>query len=181
MVRVNPMGYRMKMTCLFLAVAAALSLAAREAAARLGETLEQCNQRYGAPRSSNSMFPVLSGAPNREYTYQGWRITAAFLKGHAAKLRYSKMNSHKIEEDEFQAILKGNVGDGSWSAQTMPKAIFNNPFGPNKIWSHSNGSLAYFENPSRNTVVLEAPIVKQFLQAQETMREKQRKASIPEF
>ena len=171
----------MKLTCLFLAVVAALSLAVREAAARLGETIEQCNQRYGPPRTSSSMFPVLAGAPIRQYTYQGWRISAAFLKGQAAKLRYSKLNSHQIEEDEFQAILKGNAGGGTWSAQPMLKAIFNNPFGPNKIWSHSNGSVAYFENPSRNTVVLEAPIVRQFLQAQAAKREKQRKDSIPKF
>ena len=171
----------MKMTFGFLAVLATLSFAVREATARMGETIEQCNQRYGAPTSPTSMFPVLSGVPNREYTYQGWRIAVAFLKGQAAKLRYSKMNSRMIEEDEFQAILKGEAGGGSWSSQPMHRAIFNNPFGPNKIWNNSNGSAAYFENPSRNTVVLEAPIYRQFIQAQEAKREQQRKASIPEF
>ena len=181
MARVNPMGCRMRLTCLFLAVVATLSLAVREATARLGETFEQCNQRYGAPSSSTSLFPVLAGAPNRQYNYQGWRISVAFLKGQAAKLRYSKLNSGKIEEDEFQAIIKGNAGGGSWSAQSTQKTIFNNPFGPNKIWSHSNGSVAYFENPSRNTVILEAPIVQEFLQAQAAKREQQRKDSIPEF
>lgn len=175
------MGYPMRMTFVFLALVAALSLAVREAAARLGETVEQCNQRYGPPRASSSLSPILAGAPNRQYNYQGWRISAAFLRGQAAKLRYSKLNSGKIEEDEFQAILRGNAGGGSWSAQSAQKTIFNNPFGPNKIWSHNNGSVAYFENPSRNTVILEAPIVQEFLQAQAAKREQQRKDSIPEF
>ena len=181
MATVNPMGYRMKKTCLFAAVLATFSFVASQAAARMGETIDQCNQRYGAPTSLKSMFPVLSGVPNCEYSYRGWRITVAFLKGQAAKLRYSKVNSTMIEEDEFHAILKGEAAGGSWSAQPLRKAIFNNPFGPNKIWTNSNGSVAYFENPSRNTVVLKAPIVQQFIQAQDAKREQQRKASIPEF
>jgi hypothetical protein len=49
---------------------------------RLGETADQFAARYGAPNDSPGLdknFPLLHDAIHHTYTYEGWRIRAAFV------------------------------------------------------------------------------------------------------
>lgn len=164
---------------------AVLAVLPRESSARLGETVAQSDQRYGAPTSVKSSFLVLSGVPNREYSYRGWRITAAFIKGKTAKVRYSKAGGKKIEDDEWQAVLKGEAHGGEWTEKSQsslnPAMHLQNLFTRPRLWTNSNGCVAYFENPQYLSFVVEAPIVEKYKQAQEAQRERQRKAAIPDF
>src|ERR1035437_2592249 len=88
--------------------------------ARLGETEAQCEQRYGKPQDSLSdkSFPILSGAVNRTYQYQGWCIMISFLDGKAAIISYSKSakapSGVAIRNDEAKAILDAEGNGGEW-------------------------------------------------------------------
>lgn len=181
------MGYRMKKICLILAVLAALSFVAREAAARMGETIAQCDQRYGAQKQSpvDISFPLISGVTNRTYTYQGWRIQIAFIKGRAAMLRYTKVTSQTIEDNEVRAILKAETYGGNWTEQSQfslnPLNRLQNFISHPRLWTNDIGAEAYIENPSTVSFIIKAPIIEKYRKAQEARRDQQRKASIPEF
>ena len=78
----------MKNAFLILAILFAIAIAPLDASARMGETIAQCDQRYGPQKQSPgySMFALLSGPgiTNRTYRYQGWIIGNAFIRGRAA-------------------------------------------------------------------------------------------------
>jgi len=87
--------------------------------ARLGETKEECQQRYGNPQPwdlawgidsysgndplfhwakyhDNSKYadtPILEYADNETYDYRGWRLKVAFVNGKAIKIMYLKYNA----------------------------------------------------------------------------------------
>ena len=84
----------------------------------LGGTADQFLARYGAPQDSPSLdnsFPLLHGAIHHTYTYEGWRIRAAFLApdGPAVRMEYSKIIkagvSPTIQDYELQAIMTANI------------------------------------------------------------------------
>jgi hypothetical protein len=150
--------------------------------ARLGETEAECLNRYG--KSATTFAPLLDGAINHQYNYQGWRIRVAFINGKAARLSYHKTGesggSLYIQPDEAQAILAGEVGGGQWKEKTNltinPIAAMNKP----KTWKNTNGNIAYLE-AMKTALVVETPEVEAFIKAQREEKEQQRKASTPKF
>lgn len=179
----------MKHSFLLSAILFATVITAIEASARMGETIAQCDQRYGAPKHppGDSMFPLLSGpgVTNRTYAYQGWRIKTAFIKDRAAMLRYSKVDAQKIQDDEVQAILKAETYGGAWTEKSQyslnPVKSFQNTFTKPRLWTNSIGAEAYFENPQYLSFVVKAPIVDQYHKANADAAEQKRKSTIPEF
>ncbi len=89
--------------------------------ARLGETEEQSQSRYGAPDAgligANDQ-PLLSGAKELAYNYQGWRVRVAFLNGSAARIEYAKIPDasglKKLTDPEVQAVLEAEKGNFNW-------------------------------------------------------------------
>jgi hypothetical protein len=55
----------------FFLLSAIMLFSMQNASARLGETLRETNQRYGSPQD-NSKNPILQGAVNVSYLYQGY-------------------------------------------------------------------------------------------------------------
>lgn len=176
----------MKNACLCLVLFVTI-IATHEAVARMGETIAQCDQRYGAQKqsSADNSFPLISGVTNRIYTYQGWRIRIAFIKGRAAMLRYSKITGQKIEDDEVQTILKAETYGGNWTKQSQfslnPLKNLQTLISHPKLWTNGIGAEAYIENPSTVSFIIKAPVVEKYRKAKEAMREQRRKSSIPEF
>ena len=174
----------MKQQYLVLVVIAAIALNPIYGLARLGETEAQCEQRYGKPQDSLSdkSFPVLSGAVNRTYQYQGWCIGIAFLDGKAAIISYSKSakapGGVAIRDDEAKAILDAEGNGGEWKGSRN----FNlfKPGHPKK-WSNTNGSIAYLVGIARAALVVESPKVEELKKAQAKTTEEQQKESIPKF
>jgi hypothetical protein len=63
---------------------------------RLGENADQFAARYGAPNDSpilDKSLALLQDAIHHTYTYEGWRIRAAFVPpdGRAVRMEYSKI------------------------------------------------------------------------------------------
>ena len=175
----------MKQQYLVLVVIAAIALNPICGLARLGETEAQCEQRYGKLQDSLSdkSFPVLSGAVNRTYQYQGWCIMIAFLDGEAAIISYSKSakapGGITIRNDEIKAILdaEGNGGEWKGSRSFNPFKRVAHP----KKWSNTNGSIAYLVGITRAALIIESPKVEEFRKTQAKPTEEQGKGSIPKF
>ena len=95
--------------------------------ARLGETEAQSLARYGAPVPEligPNDKPLLEGAHEVAYNFQGWRVRAAFLNGTTVRIEYAHLpenNAPKpIAEAEIEAILEGEKGKFSWK-EDKPK------------------------------------------------------------
>ncbi|MBU0713832.1 MAG: hypothetical protein KJ964_00570 [Verrucomicrobia bacterium] len=174
----------MKQQHLVLVVIAAIALNPICGLARLDETEAQCEQRYGKPQNSLSdkSFPILSGAVNRIYQYQGWCIRIAFIDGKAVIISYSKSakaaGGITIRNDEVKAILDAEGNGGEWKGSRN----FNlfKPGHPKK-WSNTNGSIAYLVGITRAVLVVESPKVEELNKAQAQTTEEPRKESIPKF
>jgi hypothetical protein len=104
---------------------------------RLGENADQFAARYGAPNDSPDLdknFPLLQDAIHHTYTYEGWRIRAAFVPpdGPAVRMEYSKIvtaGANAVTQDyELQAIMTANTAPGT----TWKEITYNNPDSPNK-------------------------------------------------
>ena len=105
-------------------LAAALFTATLPLHARLGETEAQSQQRYGAPVPEligPTDQPLLAGAKETAYSFQGWRIRAALVGGITARIEYVHLpenNAPKpIGEAEIEAILDGEKGRFSWKEE----------------------------------------------------------------
>lgn len=106
---------------------AMLLIAALPAAARLGETEAQSTTRYGEPKPqliSPQEQPLVVGATETAYSYQGWRIRVAFVDGVATRLEYIHIPGAigtftPITEEEVQAILEGEKGKSRWREQKV--------------------------------------------------------------
>lgn len=175
----------MKQLYLALMVIGAMALTPIHTFARIDETEAQCEQRYGKPQNllSDKSFPILSGAVNRIYQYQGWCISIAFLDGKAAIISYSKSakapSGVAIRNDEAKAILDAEGNEGEWNGSRS-----FNPFkrvAHPKKWSNTNGSIAYLVGITRAALVVESPKVEEFKKTQEKTPKEQQKENIPKF
>ena len=95
--------------------------------ARLGETEAQSQLRYGAPAPEligATDKPLLEGAKEVAYNFQGWRVRAAFLNGTTARIEYVHLPENNvpkpIAEAEIEAILEGEKGKFVWK-EDKPK------------------------------------------------------------
>jgi hypothetical protein len=100
---------------------AGIFLSSQPAYARLGETEAQSQARYGAPDPGligANEAPLLEGAKELAYNYQGWRVRAAFIDGVAVRVEYAKIPDagglKKLTDAEVQAVLEAEKGAFSW-------------------------------------------------------------------
>jgi hypothetical protein len=101
-----------------IAVAFILSVSAQ---ARLGETEAQSDVRYGPSKPEligAGEKPLLEGAKEAAYLFEGWRIRVAFLKDAAVRLEYLHVSDgsgpKKITDKEIETILDAEKGRFSW-------------------------------------------------------------------
>ena len=147
------------MTSRFLLSALAASLLIAASAplqARLGETEAQSEARYGAPNpeliGANEQ-PLLPGAKELAYNYQGWRVRSAFVNGNAVRVEYAKIPDvgglKKLTDDEVHSILEAEKGSFTWREEkprtgnaglNALKTAFEG-----KNWERSDHALASFK------------------------------------
>lgn len=114
----------MKLNRVLLVVAASGMLCAASASARLGETEAQSQARYGAPAPEllgPTDKPLLEGAKEVLYSFEGWRIRAAFVNNVAARMEYVRLPENDalkpITEEQIKAILAAEKGTFAWREQ----------------------------------------------------------------
>ena len=99
-------------------------LCTASAYARLGETEEQSRIRYGEAVEGlvgPNDKPLISGAKELAYNFQGWRIRAAFANGVTHKIEYVKIPDggtlKPVTDEEVQALLEAEKGTYKWREQ----------------------------------------------------------------
>jgi hypothetical protein len=84
--------------------------------ARLGETLEQCQARYGAP--------VQIQMPTVLFRKGKWSVGVTFFQGIVHLISYGKIpdqdDRFAFTQDEVDAFMKSNAGDRAWVSQPAP-------------------------------------------------------------
>ena len=101
---------------------------AMSAEARLGETEGQSQLRYGQSRddlTGPNDKPLMPGAVEKAYEYQGWRVRAAFAGGACVRIEYVHLPQdglpQKITDAELAAILDAEKSKFSWREEKATK------------------------------------------------------------
>ncbi len=109
-----------------LPVVMLIGMAAAEA--RLGETEGQSQLRYGQARedlTGPADQPLMPGAVEKAYEYQGWRVRAAFAGGVCVRIEYVHLPqdgvAQKISDAEITAILDAEKSKFSWHEEKATK------------------------------------------------------------
>ena len=94
------------------------------ATARLGDTEAQSQARYGEPTpqyASPTDKPLMAGAKEVIYFFQGWRVRAAFANNATVRIEYAHVPEgavpKNIDDAEAKAILDAEKGTFSWREQ----------------------------------------------------------------
>jgi hypothetical protein len=139
----------------FLRTASAILLVLGSAAfGRLGESEAQSNTRYGEPVEGligADEKPLIEGAKELAYHYEGWRVRASFVNGVTHRIQYVKVVGGKpvpLAEAELQTLLEAEKGTYKWREE-KPRTGFD---GLNKlqqafegrIWERSDHADARF-------------------------------------
>lgn len=88
--------------------------------ARLGETPEQCEERYGAPIPNKELPTVIPRASVLCYHARGFKILIVFTNGKAGQIFYQKLMENPYEEAkalseaEINWLLEANAGGKTW-------------------------------------------------------------------
>ena len=93
-----------------LLIALSLCFALNIAFARLGETEEQIEARYGKPQKSVISY----GHMVETYEVNGFSIMVSFMDGKSASEMYSKSDKTKLSDAELQKLLEVNALGSRW-------------------------------------------------------------------
>src|SRR6478752_10479219 len=103
-----------------------LSITCARLEARLGQTEGQSQMLYGQARedlSAPTDKPLLQGAIERCYEYQGFRVRAAFAGGSCLVIEYAHIPENgvpkQITEPEIAAILEAEKGKSRWKEEKV--------------------------------------------------------------
>ncbi len=98
--------------------------------ARLGETLQQCQVRYGAP--------VKVHMPSVFFRKEKWSVCVTFFQGKADSISYAKIpdqdDRFAFTENEVEAFMKANGGERAWV--DLPASI-----GKGQHWATKDGEV----------------------------------------
>jgi hypothetical protein len=86
------------------------------ARARLGETVEQCTERYGPLIEKRQPLLPQSDSETAVYSKSGVTIIVEFHKGTAWHITFRKPG---LQNEEVEALLKANATKGNWSTPLL--------------------------------------------------------------
>lgn len=111
-------------------ITAILALFILQAEARLGETKEQTEKRYGW-----SMQELESPAKNLQvhcFEKLGYKIIVTFMDGISANETFTKVGDGSFSDAELEKLLESNTGDSTWEKVDQTKVI-------GKVWKRKDG------------------------------------------
>lgn len=166
-----------------------------QAHARLGDSIQQSQKRYGKPitTAANKINPLMKDARDESFKYKGWIIRSAFINKHAVRIRYSKESkpdsSPMLQDYEVAAILKAESHGGTWE-RLRKKSLLEEAFfktnHPNKSfvhakasWRNTNGCIAY--TPIGMGLYVESPDAARWEKTMANANLEKRKQNVPEF
>ena len=140
-----------------LSLCLVLSAVTTSIQARLGDTEMECFRRYNSPVKSATRAirdPLVPGAIELDYRFEGWRITVALMGGKVIAQRYAKSadhpNGNRINDDEWKTLLEAEAGGQEWTRLTLnpnskdiSSMIADLAFGfSGESWKRTDGTIA---------------------------------------
>ena len=178
-------------------IAMAVIVASVSAHARIGETRDQAERRYGLPKSEKPpayATPLLKGARELEYHYQGYRIRCALLMAtdgneYIVRQDYRRLKgAPSLKDFEVSAILEGERNGAQWTAKkntdrslgiSQAERILKQALtGVEMV--RPDGAIARVEF-GRTGVRLELPQAAQHEARLKAIKEQQERAAVPKF
>lgn len=93
-----------KLSLLILALGVSAS-----AFARIGETTNQVDKRYGAPLETTK-----NSGESRRYSFGGFTVLVSFERGISQCEIYQKKDTSRMMEGEIKGLLGANAGGSAW-------------------------------------------------------------------
>jgi hypothetical protein len=126
-----------------LLIVVLFALALIPARARLGETQDQCNQRYGTP-----LKVVEAGGDFNYrtvfYMKNGYTICASFINGVCAMLYVAKADNSELSDNEQEALLAASSEGKKWTKADI--------ISMQTVWNRDDGAKAQYE-PLKHTLM----------------------------
>jgi hypothetical protein len=176
--------------------------------ARLGDTREQAEERYGVekdPPRYGVPAPLLENAKDLLFVYGGWKIRCAVLLAtdgnlYVVKEEYSKIwntdvwkagGSPVITDLERDAILRAEAGNQTWRNKLLGSPgpslsmTLSNQFAQSlgfngASWIRDDGAVATFPL-GMSTMILELPQALKYEAQLKAIKERKTRAAIPAF
>lgn len=80
--------------------------------ARLGETEQECEARYGQP---TPQVPATPGSDRTlTYTKDDITVTAEFVKGRCLRIAYTRAYGKQCPQEQLDVFFKANAGGSGW-------------------------------------------------------------------
>lgn len=133
--------------------------------ARLGESITDCDARYGGGKpgtmsAEDRIKPLVSGpeTTNLTYTFKGVTVRVGFRKSAVVRMDLTKIGSAKFTESEIAEILEGNRGAKSWYQINPQRAMgliagssaFSKSETDVKAWERRDETMAILYNRGRS-------------------------------
>lgn len=83
--------------------------------ARIGETLEECVERYGDPIESPTPDKSLQGAVRVPFLSSGIIRDVTFWRGKAAEISFHNEDNSTISKAQSEILLEDNAGSSTWT------------------------------------------------------------------
>ena len=138
--------------------------------ARLGETEAQSQARYGEPTpqyASPTDKPLMPGAKEVIYFFQGWRIRAAFVTNATVRIEYVHVPEGSapkpVSDADAKVILDAEKGTYSWREQKPKtgnkdlnalKTLFDG-----RAWERSDHAMATATFPTAYSSIRSQPMI----------------------
>ncbi len=182
----------------FFSIVALFAITTAAAHARIGETRDQAERRYGLPKSEkpkSHVTPLLSGARELEFHHQGFKTRCALLlatdgKEYIVREQYNRLKGHPVIKDfEMDAILEGERNGSKWtekksgSISTDLTKTVQSQFAlmlAGKTWVRPDGAVAV-HGLGGFPVRLELPQAAQHEARLKAIKEQQERAAVPKF
>ncbi len=162
--------------------------------ARLGETRDQSEARYGLPKServAKGETPLLEGARELTFHHEGFRIRCALLpatdgREYVVREDYSRLKpTSKLTEIEQQAMMEAELGGMKWAAvpKDDAKKVVTSLFLQElrgTPWLRTDGALLVVSN-NELAVRLELPQARKWESQFQLARAQQQRAAAPKF
>ena len=175
------------------------------ASARLGDTQDQAEARYGLPKKP--LVPrssvLVDGAKELNFEYQGWKIRCALLpatdgKEYVVREEYRKIwNSEVMKEGgtiqirdfERDAVLQGEARSGPWQEKVIgdldrnPIQALTNQFTyltgiTGRVWLREDGAIARLTSDS---ILLDLPQARKYEAELKAIKDQKARAAVPKF
>lgn len=183
----------MKKVCLIILLSSFLS--PWDVNARLGDSVEVSQRRYGLPVTSaaDKVNPIMKDLLVETYNYKGWTIKAAYLNNHTVRILYGRKPqpdlSPFLQDYELDAILNAEAHGGTWT-RLRKKSIVEEAFLPTKhpnkmfvhaqkAWLNTNGCIAY--TPNGMSLYIDTPDATKWETTMSQAKVEKRKLETPDF